>query len=155
EEQLEHREKTEIGATPGPRYYYSGPTVSGEEDVRSLDSAREIAALYDLFDVALIKEYIQPTRRKRQNLAQAAQESHVGITGHVGGLKDMLTRVADGFTAFEHSPFVSPVYSDVTRFLALTGVHFTPTIIVAGGIDGGSQGMTYYLRELVHNQPRE
>lgn len=154
EADLEHYERIATGLTPGPRYYYSGPTFSFyNHPATSLDAARRMSALPEAFGVAVIKEFLQPARSQRQYLAQAADEAGMGITGHVGGLKEMLTRVADGFTAVEHSSFIGPIFRDVATFIARSGVNFTPNIIQNGGIDVRPQGFGFFFREMLRDSP--
>lgn len=153
EADLELHEKIETGATPGPRYYYSGPILSRPFD--DLDASRKVLALYDTFDAAVIKDHGQHLRRSQQYLAQAAQERGVGITAHLGGLKEAMNRIMDGYTAIEHSPFIAPIYKDVAAFIARSGLNFTPNVISDGGINAISEASGVLMREMRRESPED
>ena len=155
EAEREHFEMIETGARFGPRWFYSGPVLSPTSlDIRNLDDARKVVQLYETLGVVQLKEYLQPTRIQRRWLARAASERGLSITAHVGGLQKTLTRVADGFTAWEHSPFITPLYADVTTFVAQSGTNFTATVTVNNGVTWpGEQGRAFYYREMLRDAP--
>lgn len=155
EAEREHFEMIETGARFGPRWFYSGPVLSPTSlDIRSLDDARTVVQLYDALGVVQLKEYLQPTRIQRRWLARAASEHGISITAHVGGLQKTMTRVADGFTAWDHSPFITPLYADVTTFVARSGTNFTATAAVNNGSSWpGEQGWAFYYREMLRDSP--
>ena len=132
-------EMVETGDMIGPRIYSSGDTIQGELPgqlanilVRSRDEAREIVCRYAKYRPAMLKEYAQPRRDQRQWLAEAAREAGIPITAEGRDRALDLTLVGDGYTAFEHSIRIVPVYDDVIEFIARSGVHITPTLLVSG-----------------------
>ena len=134
-------ELVEAGEMLGPRVYSSGDVIYGTlvfpsmyAQINTIDDARHIARKFKEYGAIELKQYLQPTRIKRQLLVQAARESDVRITAEGGA--DMyldLSMVADGYTAFEHPFPIAPLYRDVVEFMARAGTYYTPTLIVAYG----------------------
>jgi imidazolonepropionase-like amidohydrolase len=134
-------EMVETGDLLGPRIYSSGDVIYGTlifpsmfATIDSAGDARRIVRKYKRYGSLMLKQYLQPTRIQRQYLAQAAREEGVRITAEGGA--DMyldLSMVADGYTAFEHSLPVAPLYRDVVEFNARVGTHYTPTLLVSYG----------------------
>lgn len=111
--------------------------------IQSLDHAREIVRRYAKYQPALLKQYGQPRRDQRQWLAQAAEESGLRIAAEGRDVVLDLTILSDGYTSFEHGFWSRPICEDVIRFVAQSGVHWTPTITVAAG---GTDLREYYGR---------
>ena len=153
-------EMVETGDLVGPRIYSSGDVIYGTmifpsmyANIQSVDDARAIVRKYKRYGALMIKQYLQPTRIQRQYLAQAAREQGVRITAEGGA--DMyldLSMVADGYTAFEHSLAVAPLYRDVIELVARTGTHYTPTLLVAYG--GPTAEEFFYAADNHHDDPK-
>lgn len=153
-------EMVESGDLVGPRIFSSGDVIYGSQvfpsiyaEVRTIEDARRIVRRYQAYGALMLKSYLQPTRIARQLLNQAARELGVRITAEGGG--DMyldLSMVADGFTAFEHSLPIAPLYRDVVEFLARAGTHYTPTLLVSYG--GLSAEEYYFGKDNHHDDPK-
>jgi len=81
---------------------------------------------------------MQPRREQRQWVIKAAREEEMLVFPEGGGNLEMnMGMVIDGHTGIEHALPVAPIYRDVVRLLAETGVGYTPTLLVAyGGLSG-------------------
>ncbi len=74
-----------------------------------------------------LKQYLQPRRIQRQWFIQAARAEGMNITNEgAGDLKADVTMALDGFTAFEHTLPVVPIYKDLIQLIAQTGITYTP-----------------------------
>jgi len=153
-------EMVETGDLVGPRIYSSGDVIYGSlifpsmyANIQSAEDARAVVRKYKRYGALMIKQYLQPTRIQRQYLAQAAREQGVRITAEGGA--DMyldLSMVADGYTAFEHSLAVAPLYRDVIELVARSGTHYTPTLIVAYG--GPAAEAFFYAADNHHDDAK-
>jgi Tol biopolymer transport system component/imidazolonepropionase-like amidohydrolase len=141
------KEMVETGVMLGPRIFTSGDVVLGDEspggvDIKGIEDARRIVMKHKAYGTDMLKQYMQPRRDQRQWIAQACRELGVLLTAEGGGdLILDLTMVMDGYNAFEHSLPIAPLYNDVVQFVARSGTHYTPTLIVSYG---GPDGDTYF-----------
>lgn len=139
-------EMVEIGEILAPRIYSSGSPILGQSgttpfrDIQSLEDADAVVKPYAKYEhVGPLKEYNQPYREQRQWLRESAEKNGVLLTSHYTGagfIYNGLTRIADGFTAIEHELSADPIYEDIAKFVAASGVHYTPTLMVSPGIGG-------------------
>jgi Tol biopolymer transport system component/imidazolonepropionase-like amidohydrolase len=138
-----YAEMVEAGAIVGPRITSTGAAMTTwEATIESYEDALALARRYKAQGATFLKEYLQPRRIQRQWLAQAAREVGISITAEGGGeLKQDLSLVLDGYTGFEHSLPVVPIYRDVIELVARAGTAYTPTLVVAFG---GPDGQNYY-----------
>ena len=153
-------ELVEAGEMLGPRIYSSGDVIYGTlvfpsmyAQISTIDDARHIVRKFKEYGALELKQYLQPTRIKRQLLVQAARESGVRITAEGGA--DMyldLSMVADGYTAFEHPFPIAPLYHDVVEFMVRSGTYYTPTLIVAYG--GLTAEDYFYGKDNHHDDPK-
>jgi hypothetical protein len=89
-----------------------------------------------------LKDYLTPHRRARHQLATVAREQGLNVEVEPGGeAQTNLTRLIDGATGIAHGMGFTPIYSDVIRMFAATGIGVTPTLIVT--LDG-PQGETFF-----------
>ena len=144
EDVVTYSDLVETGAIIGPRVYSTGPGIFGSENIRSLDEARDVVRRYaDHFNTQTIKQYVAGDRKVRQWVITAARE--LGLTTTTEGASDFvmnLTLMQDGYAGLEHSLPISPLYEDVARLHAFSGLTYTPTFIVAYG---GPSGFGKYL----------
>lgn len=140
-------EMVEAGKMVGPRIYSSGMVLYGGQandiwaQVEDLEDARRQVKRMQAWGARMIKVYQQPRRAQRLWFAEAARQEKMLLTAEGGGdLFGDLTMAMDGFTAFEHSLPVE-LGEDVTRFLAKTQTHYTPTLLVSYG---GPWGELYF-----------
>ncbi|MGS2739632.1 amidohydrolase family protein [Sinomicrobium sp. M5D2P17] len=138
-------EMTTIGEILAPRIYSSGTPIEAQigsttfRDIKSQEDAHRVIQHSAKYGATPLKEYIQPHRKQRQWLRNAAQKSGVLLTSHYTGsgiIYNGLTRVADGFTAIEHELRKGSIYGDVIQFIATSRINYTPTLMVSPGIGG-------------------
>ena len=132
---LTYADRVEAGRMVGPRIYSTGPGVFSSTDIEDLDHARDVIRKYsEYFDTKTIKQYLAGNREQRQWVLMAAREQRLMPTTE--GALDMkldLTQIIDGYPGHEHSFPIYPLYSDMDRLVAFTGVTYTPTLLVAYG----------------------
>jgi Tol biopolymer transport system component len=128
----------DAGEIIGPRVYSTGPGVFGdyvENPIESLEHARTLLKRYsEYYDTKTIKMYMAGNRQQRQWVIMAAKEQRLMPTTE-GGLmfKYNLTMAMDGYPGQEHSIPVYPLYEDVVRLFAESGITYTPTLLVSYG----------------------
>jgi Tol biopolymer transport system component len=159
---LSYEDMVATGAFIGPRIYSTGPGVFQQENIRSLDDAREVVTRYSkYYQTETLKQYMTGDRRVRQLLSMATREQHIMPTLE-GGLdfKKNLTEAMDGYAGSEHTLPIAPLYNDVLQLYAHSGTTWTPTLIVQYG---GPWGENYWYEhsdviddpKLNHFTPRE
>ena len=157
---FEQSDMVAAGLMLGPRLFSTGSWIDGRReelpqfvDIRNADDARSIVRRLKALGADMLKEYIQPRREARQYLAQAAREEHIPLTAEGGGdwVRD-LSMVMDGFTAFEHTLPIAPLYKDVVQLLVQSQVHYTPTLMVTYG--GEALNNYFYGLTNPHDDPK-
>ena len=92
-----------------------------------------------------VKNYNQPRRSQRQQVAVAAREENMLVVPEGGSLFHMdLSMVADGNSSVEHNLPQSMLYDDVLQFWGQTEVAYTPTLVVTYG---GLAAETWWYQE--------
>jgi Tol biopolymer transport system component len=133
----------EAGEMLGPRVFSTGPGVFSDNDFQSYEQTRDFVLRYArYYRTKTLKSYMVGNRQQRQWMVQACKE--LGIMPTTEGGLDMpldLTHAIDGFSGNEHSIPIVPLYRDVIELLARSGIHYTPTLIVAYG---GPWAENYY-----------
>lgn len=140
-EAFEQSDMIDAGLLLGPRLFSTGTWVDGRfdnlpqsVDISNLDDARQIVRRLKTFGADMMKEYMQPRRDQRQWLVQAAREAGLPMTAEgAGDLVRNITMAVDGFTAFEHTVPLAPLYDDVIQLFARSEIYYTPTFIVSYG----------------------
>ncbi len=140
-------EMVDTGVFVGPRIYATGSAMTTQAvSVNSAEDAENIVRRYKDQGVDSIKQYLQPRRIQRQWLAMAAAKVGVNITAEGGGdLKVDLSMVLDGYTGFEHSLGIVPLYKDVVELIAQAKTTYTPTLVVSYG---GPSGQFYWRQRM-------
>ena len=158
---LTYEDAVTAGSAVGPRIYSTGPGLFGTgyqpgagEDIKDQEHARRIMRRYSqYYDTKTLKMYIAGNRQQRQWIIQAAKEQQIMPTTE--GALDFrydLTMVMDGYPGQEHSLPIFPLYKDVVKLFAESGIVYTPTFIVSYG---GPWGENYfYTTENVYNDPK-
>ncbi len=151
---LTYADQVETGELIGPRIYHTGPGVFWDENIQSLDDARNVLRRYsDYYKVNTIKQYMVGNRKQRQWVIQAAKE--LGLMPTIeGGLdfKMNLTVVLDGYPGSEHSYPIMPLYNDVVQLVAHSGITYTPTLLVNYG---GPWAENYWYEHMdIHDNPK-
>lgn len=149
-----YAELVETGTAMGPRIYSTGRAMTtGNAKIENLEDARAIVRHYKRLGTNVIKQYMQPHRRQRQWVIQAAREENMNVTNEGGGdFRLNMTMIADGFTGFEHALPIANIYSDVTRFVAESRTWYTPTLVVAYG--GPTAEWYFYQTTNVHDDEK-
>ena len=136
-------ELVETGELVGPRIYATGPPLTFTQiPVRSYDDALHVVRRYKAQGANSLKQYLQPRRIQRQWILQAAIAEGMNITNEgAGDLKADVTMALDGYTGFEHTMSVVPIYKDLIQVFAAAGITYTPAMIVAYG---GPESLIYW-----------
>ncbi len=147
-------ELVETGAIVGPRIYSTGRALlEAHARIENLDDARAVVRHYKKMGTSVIKQYMQPHRRQRQWVIQAAREEGINVTNEGGGdFRLDMTMVLDGFTGVEHSLPIADIYSDVVRLFAESRTWYTPTLVVSYG--GPTAEWYFYQTTNVHDDEK-
>lgn len=132
---LAYRDLVETGQMIGPRVFGTGPGVFAQDNVQSLDDARDVLKRYSQYwDTKTIKQYMAGNRQQRQWIIMAAKEQKLMPTLE-GGLdfKLNLTQMLDGYPGLEHTLPIMPLYKDAIQLVVQSGVVYTPTLLVQYG----------------------
>jgi len=149
-----YQDLVDVGEIIGPRAYSTGPGVFPDTDFQSLDDAKGVVSKYKRFyRTPYLKSYLVGNRKQRQWMVMACKSEGVMPTTE-GGLdaKLDLTHAIDGFSGNEHSLPITPLFKDVTEFVAKTGISYTPTLLVAYG--GPWAENFFYETTEVHDDPK-
>jgi Tol biopolymer transport system component len=132
---LAYRDLVETGQMLGPRVYGTGPGVFSQDNVQSLEEARDVLKRYSQYwDTKTIKQYMAGNRQQRQWIIMAAKEQKLMPTLEGGlDLKLNLTQILDGYPGLEHTLPIMPLYKDVVQLVAQSGIVYTPTLLVQYG----------------------
>lgn len=132
---LAYRDLVETGQMIGPRVFGTGPGVFSQDNVQSLDEARDVLKRYSQYwDTKTIKQYMAGSRQQRQWIIMAAKEQKLMPTLEGGlDLKLNLTQILDGYAGLEHTLPIMPLYKDVVQLVAQSGIVYTPTLLVQYG----------------------
>jgi Tol biopolymer transport system component len=130
-------ELIEAGGMVGPRTFSTGdPIYRGDgprqNEITSLDVAREEVSKLASWGAVSVKQYLQPRRDQRQWVAEAAREIGVMVTSEGSDLPYNLGMIMDGQTAFEHPMSYVPLYGDVAKFFGQARAVYSPTFVVGG-----------------------
>ena len=151
---LTYSDRVDTGELIGPRVYSTGPGVFLGEQIKDLDHARNVLRRYsDYYDTKTIKMYMTGNRQQRQWIIMAAKDLRLMPTVE-GGLdyKLNLTQAIDGYSGLEHSLPIFPLYEDVVKLFATSGITYTPTLLVSYG--GPFAENFYYATENVYGDPK-
>jgi Tol biopolymer transport system component/imidazolonepropionase-like amidohydrolase len=151
---LTYADLVETGDLIGPRIYHTGPGVFWDENLQSLDDARNALKRYsEFYRTFTIKEYMTGNRKQRQWIIMAAKELKLMPTTE-GGLdfKMNLTEALDGYPGHEHSYPIMPLYRDAVQLIAQSGITYTPTLLVSYG--GPFSENYFYEHYDIHDMPK-
>src|SRR4029078_7075674 len=141
---LSYSDLMETGALLGPRLYSTGPGIFSQDNIKSLDEARDVVRRYaDHYNTQTIEQYLAGDRKVRQWVIMAAKEMGLTTTTEGGSNLTMnLTLMRDGYPGLEHAMPIFPLFNDVVQLEAASGITYTPTLIVGYG---GPIGRDHYL----------
>jgi len=147
-------ELVETGRAVGPRIFSTGRAMTtGNARIESYEDALAMVRHYKRLGTSVIKQYMQPHRRQRQWVIEAAREEGMNVTNEGGGdLRLDLTMVLDGYTGFEHSLPIADLYDDVIQLIARSRTWYTPTLVVSYG--GPTAEWYFYQTTDVHGDEK-
>ncbi len=126
-----------------PRIFSTGTILYGAKapytaKIDTLDDALSHLTRLKAVGAISVKSYNQPRREQRQQILEAARQTHMMVVPEGGSLFQLnMSMVVDGHTGVEHALPVPNVYDDVKQLWSQTDVGYTPTLGVAyGGLDG-------------------
>ncbi len=141
---LDYSDRVESGDMLGPRIFSTGRGFFVNETFNTLDDVRNVLRRNsDYFKTETIKAYALGDRRRRQWVAQAAQELRLSPTNE--GDADFtvqLTRMLDGYAGEEHTFPVYPIFKDVVQLAAQSQTTYTPVLMIAYGVGGVQEYFT-------------
>lgn len=142
---LDYKEKSqliEIGHLLGPRVFASGNIIMNNPinyDYKKLDDLQDaeriIKSMKKLDISGPIKEYSLSNKKKIAFLLHASKKNNYSITTHQVSLQQSLSKIISGYSAVEHLiGGNSAIQKDVIKFIAQSGINYTPTFMVSPGI---------------------
>ena len=151
---IDYSDRVDWGDIIGPRVYSTGKGVFGNEDVNSLDDARNVMRRYsDFFKTETTKMYAVGDRRHRQWYVQANDE--LGLSPTNEGDADFmlnLTHMLDGHAGVEHTLPTYPLYKDVVQLMVQSQTTNTPVLTIAYG--GPTLQEFFTSRYDMRNEPK-
>ena len=137
-------EMQRAGIVIAPRTYSSGEIVYGARSpgvyalIDSYADAQAHVRRLRLEGAHSIKNYNQPRRNQRQQVAAAARAENLLVVPEGGSLFQMdITLIQDGNSTLEHNIPQRVLYEDVLSLWAGTQVGYNPTLVVTyGGLAG-------------------
>lgn len=125
-------EMIETGGIVGPRFFNAGEPMFSFDipswmTITTREEARERVERVAGWGAVTLKEYQLRRREQRQWLFEAARDLGLRATSEGVSYEEILTRVLDGTTGFEHSFSFVPQYGDVGNLLGRAGVFYSPT----------------------------
>jgi len=152
---ITYADREAAGHIIGPRSLTTGPGIFVRDSIRSIEEARDHVRRYskDFFNTNTVKQYMSGDRRTRQFVVQATKEFGLTpVTEGAGDFKMSLSEFIDGYSGHEHAYEIYPLYADVAKLAAMSGLTYTPTLIIAYG---GPTGREYWFtRENPHDDPK-
>ena len=156
------------GKIVGPRIFSTGEIVYGAKaadvyaQIDSLDDALAHVRRLKSQGARSVKNYNQPRREQRQQVAEAARRENMQVVAEGGSLFGMdMALIADGNSTLEHNVPLTVFYQDVLDFWAGSQTYYTPTLVVTyGGLAGDPywrQATNIYEHPLLraHTPPAE
>jgi imidazolonepropionase-like amidohydrolase/Tol biopolymer transport system component len=137
-------EMQRAGIIQGPRLFSTAEIVYGARSpavYAQIDSYQDALAHVRRLEAQgahSVKNYNQPRRNQRQQVAAAARAENIAVVAEGGSLFTMdMTLIADGNTVLEHNIPQARLYEDVLSFFSQTRVAYNPTLVVTyGGLAG-------------------
>ena len=137
-------EMQRAGLILAPRTYSSGEIVYGARSpgryalIDSYEDALNHVRRLEREGAHSIKNYNQPRRNQRQQVAAAARAENILVVPEGGSLFQMdITLIQDGNSTLEHNIPQQRFYEDVVSLFSQTQVGYSPTLVVTyGGLAG-------------------
>ncbi len=152
---ITYADREAVGELLGPRSLSTGPGVFSRDSIKSHEEARDHVRRYskEFFNTHTLKQYVAGDRMTRQHVIAAAKEFGITPTTEgAGDFKMSISEFVDGYSGHEHAYEIYPLYADVAKLAAMSGLTYTPTLIIAYG---GPTGREYWFtRENPHDDPK-
>ncbi|MGZ8347664.1 MAG: amidohydrolase family protein, partial [Allosphingosinicella sp.] len=137
-------EMQRAGLILGPRTFSSGEIVYGARApgryalIDSYEDALNHVRRLEAEGAHSIKNYNQPRRNQRQQVAAAARAENILVVPEGGSLFSMdVTLIQDGNSTLEHNFPQARIYEDLVSLWAQTRTAYNPTLVVSyGGLAG-------------------
>jgi len=151
---IDYSDRIEWGDVLGPRLYSTGHGFFGNEDVNSLDDARNVLRRNsDFLKTETVKMYAVGDRRHRQWYVQADNELKLSPTNE--GDADFqlnLTHMLDGHAGVEHTLPTYPLYKDVVQLMVQSQTTNSPVLTLSYG---GPTLQEYFTSRFdIRNEPK-
>ncbi|WP_114953527.1 amidohydrolase family protein [Sphingosinicella terrae] len=151
-------EMQRAGIILAPRTFSSGEIVYGARSpgryaqIDSYEDALNHVRRLEAEGAHSIKNYNQPRRNQRQQVAAAARAENILVVPEGGSLFSMdMTLIQDGNSTLEHNVPQARLYEDVLSLWSQTRTGYNPTLVVTYG---GLAGDPYWAQETqVWNHP--
>ncbi len=159
-------ERQRAGTLLAPRIFSTGEIIYGAKapsvyaEINNYEDALAHVRRIKAQGGISVKNYNQPRREQRQQVARAAAAENMLVVAEGGSLFGMdMNLVADGNSTLEHNVPLDVFYDDVVQFFSQSDTNYTPTITVTYGGLGGDP----YWRQatdvwtnplLVHTPPK-
>ncbi len=136
-------EMIEAGVLLGPRTFSSGEFVITQAyawgdnlAITNPENAVFNADARALWGAIELKNYRLASRQHHQYLIEAARRHPITVTAEGGPLFADVGYAMDGQPGWEHLIGPLRLYRDATQFFGAAGIHYSPTVIVAGHVNG-------------------
>ena len=159
-------ERQRAGTLLAPRIFSTGEIIYGAKapsvyaEINGYEDALAHVRRIRAQGGISVKNYNQPRREQRQQVARAAAAEGMLVVAEGGSLFGMdMNLVADGNSTLEHNVPLDVFYDDVVQFFSQSQTNYTPTLVVTYGGFGGDP----YWRQatnvwenplLVHTPPK-
>lgn len=132
------------GLLLAPRIFSTGEIIYGAKSARvyaeinGLDDALAHVRRLKAQGALSVKNYNQPRREQRQQVAEAARREGMQVVAEGGALWGMdMNLIADGNATLEHNIPLETFYADMLQMIGGSRAAYTPTLVVAfGGLAG-------------------
>jgi imidazolonepropionase-like amidohydrolase len=132
------------GQIVAPRLFSTGEIIYGAKapgyfaEIESYDDALAHVRRLKAQGAKSIKNYNQPRRDQRQQIAAAAKAEDVTVVAEGASLFTQdVTLIQDGNSTLEHNFPQARLYEDVRQFFSQSRTAYTPTLVVTyGGLSG-------------------
>ncbi len=125
------------GRALGPRFFFTGERLRPQEyPIDDLPDAQQAVETQRSLGASYIKEYLQPDRRARRLISDAAYAQRIAVTAEGGfDYKHSVTAIFDGYTGVEHSAGNHPIRDDFAQLVAASGTFYVPTVLTQIGAE--------------------
>jgi WD40 repeat protein len=130
-----YSDAVDTGEMVSPRIFSTGRGVFFFNNFQSYEQVYGVLERYKKkYRTHLIKSYLPGSRQVRQWVIRACRELGLIVTAEGGSdSKANITFALDGFSGTEHAVPIVPLHKDIVQLFALSGISYTPTLLVSFG----------------------